>query len=397
MIFIIETSHVPIYQRHAAAIAQTLINHGHIVHFVNASLISDDKYINTVNNIEFDYYISTNELNRMQSYSEINACFMFEKIGHKHIFIHHDNLCSSMKEIDLIFKKLSAFSSNAEKSYHFCIENRNVKLLKSLSIPQVFKVHHVTEFNIPIRDDNYEYGISFIGHIMTTTKLYPIETIDYGRLAMAAAWNKINQLNFNVKDFFFENFEANPHIAQQGSNKIIYPKDVYFYHFISALNNLSSAFRGDIFNSIKNHEIEIIGGDLSYGRISDPLLKFNAPNFKYHSATTNYADASLIYNKSKISLNVTSLQFDNALNPRVFDVFASGGFLITDRMPDLAEVFSNSEEISFNSIEELQFKLDYFSQQQNYKKYIELKDHFKKQVNERHTYNNLVESIIKKI
>lgn len=397
MIFIVETSPVPIYQRHATAIAETLIQHGHTVHFIDATTFSNSDYINAINAIEYDCYVSTNELNKLQAYANDFECFIFEKIHRKLIFIHHDNLCSCIHDIDLIHKKLTAFSNHAERSFHFCIENRNIKLLNALSISQAYKIHHATEFNMPVRQDNFEYGISFIGHLMTTSKLYPIDTIDYGRLAMAAAWNKLNRLNFNIEDFFFENLESNPHLAKEIGKGKIYPKDVYFYHFISSLNKLSSAFRGDIFGSIKNHEIEIIGGDLSYGRISDPLLKFDVPNIKYHSATNNYADTKLIYNSTKISLNISSLQFDNALNPRVFDVFASGGFLITDRLPDLAEVFADHEEISFNSIEELQFKLDYFSHKENNKKYIALKEHFKDQVDANHTYNNLIESIIRKL
>lgn len=397
MIFIVETSPVPIYQRHATAIAETLIGHGHIVHFIDATPFSDEEYIKTINNIEFDYYISTNELNKLQEYSKEHGIFLFEKIEKKIIFIHHDNLCSCINDIDLIYKKLSAFSLHAKKSFHFCIENRNVNILKSLAISQAYKIYHVSEFNMPVRHGDYEYGISFIGHLMTTSKLYPIETIDYGRLAMAATWNKINQINFNIEDFFYKNFNKNPLIAREIGKGKIYPKEVYFYHFISSLNKLSSAFRGDVFGNIKNHELEIIGGDLSYGKITDPLLKFDVPNIKYHGATSNYSDTKLIYNKTKISLNITSLQFDNALNPRVFDVFASGGFLITDKMPDLAEILSESDEISFNSIEELQYKLDYFSSKENQKKYIDLKEFFKKQVSEKFTYNNLIELILTKI
>jgi len=397
MIFIVETSPVPIYQRHATAIAATLMNHGHTVHLIDATPFSNDEYIKTINNIEYDYYISTNELNKIQTYSNEHESFIFEKILRKILFIHHDNLCSCINDIDLIYKKLSAFSCEAKRSIHFCIENRNIKLLNALSVTQAYKIHHVTEFNMPVRQDGYEYGISFIGHLMTTSKLYPIETIDYGRLAMAATWNKINRIDFNIEEFFFENLEKNPLLAKEICREKIYPKEVYFYHFISSLNKLSSAFRGDIFRNIKNHEIDIIGGDLSYGKLSDPLLKFDVSNIKYHNATNNYADTKLIYNQTKISLNITSLQFDNALNPRVFDVFASGGFLITDRLPDLVEIFNDSDEISFNSIEELQYKLDYFSEKNSQKKYNELKEYFKKQVDMKFTYNNLIELIMKKL
>jgi hypothetical protein len=397
MIFIVETSLVPIYQRLATAIAETLINYGHTVHFIDASPFSDLEYINTINSIEYDYYISTNELNKLQAYSGDLDCFIFERIARNFIFIHHDNLCSCISDIDIIHKKLSAYSSHAEKSFHFCIENKNIKLLNSLAISKAYKIHHATEFSMPVRLDSFVYGISFVGHLMTSTRSYPIESIDYGRLAMAAAWNKINRLDFNIEDFFFENIKSNPLLLREVGKGKIYPKAVYLNHFISSLNKLSSAFRGDILANINKHEIEIIGGDLSYGRISDPLLKFNLPHIKYHPATGNYADTKLIYNKSKISLNISSLQFDSALNPRVFDVFASGGFLVTDRLPDMAEVFSDYEEICYNSIEELQFKLDFFSQAENHNRYKDLKEHFRKQIATKFTYGNLINSILEKL
>ena len=66
MKFIIESSLVPIYNRIAAAFTKTLMEHGHNVLFINAHEFTEDVFINTINNIEHDYYITTNELNFIQ-------------------------------------------------------------------------------------------------------------------------------------------------------------------------------------------------------------------------------------------------------------------------------------------------------------------------------------------
>jgi hypothetical protein len=60
MKFIIESSSVPIYNRIATAFAKTLMEFGHTVHFIDASGFNETDFVNTINGIEIDYYISTN-------------------------------------------------------------------------------------------------------------------------------------------------------------------------------------------------------------------------------------------------------------------------------------------------------------------------------------------------
>jgi spore maturation protein CgeB len=58
-----------------------------------------------------------------------------------------------------------------------------------------------------------------------------------------------------------------------------------------------------------------------------------------------YADLPRFYPMSRISLNCTSRQMKGAVNQRVFDVPASGGFVLTDRREQLEGLFEPGREV----------------------------------------------------
>ena len=131
--------------------------------------------------------------------------------------------------------------------------------------------------------------------------------------------------------------------------------------------------RGQLISTIKNHRVDIFGGDLSYGRINDPLLILQQNNIHYQPATQNYQDACGIYQSSRINLNISSLQFDTAVNNRVFDVVMAGGFILTDARDELTELIPLMQEVSFKTPEELSEKISYYSNIENEYRYLELK------------------------
>jgi spore maturation protein CgeB len=57
-----------------------------------------------------------------------------------------------------------------------------------------------------------------------------------------------------------------------------------------------------------------------------------------------YDDLPLFYPQSDVSLNATSLQMKGAVNQRVFDVPAAGGFVLTDAREQLAALFEPGRE-----------------------------------------------------
>ena len=74
-----------------------------------------------------------------------------------------------------------------------------------------------------------------------------------------------------------------------------------------------------------------------------------------------FEDLAPYYRSSAVNLNVTSLQMKTAVNQRVFDCPAAGGFLITDAQEDLDELFEPEREVvTFSSLEELREKTAYY-------------------------------------
>lgn len=74
-----------------------------------------------------------------------------------------------------------------------------------------------------------------------------------------------------------------------------------------------------------------------------------------HGGPLNYyADLPVFYRLTGINFNTTSMQMKGALNQRVFDVPASGGFLLTDRREQMDVAFEHGTEIvCYESPEEI--------------------------------------------
>jgi spore maturation protein CgeB len=83
-------------------------------------------------------------------------------------------------------------------------------------------------------------------------------------------------------------------------------------------------------------------------------------NVKLLPVVDYYRELPTIYRQTSINLNFTSLQMPTAVNQRVFDVPASGGFLLTDDQDDLHQLFRNNELATFSSLEELSDRVRYF-------------------------------------
>jgi spore maturation protein CgeB len=69
------------------------------------------------------------------------------------------------------------------------------------------------------------------------------------------------------------------------------------------------------------------------------------PPFRLRPEVGYYDGLPRVYRESEINFNATSLQMKAAVNQRVFDVPAAGGFLLTDFREQLAEVLEPGREV----------------------------------------------------
>lgn len=82
----------------------------------------------------------------------------------------------------------------------------------------------------------------------------------------------------------------------------------------------------------------VIYGDKRWGELLGSGYRLKSP-------LNYYKELPLAYNACKINFNATSLQMLEAVNQRVFDVPASGGFLLTDHQAAIEELFEAGREI----------------------------------------------------
>lgn len=68
-------------------------------------------------------------------------------------------------------------------------------------------------------------------------------------------------------------------------------------------------------------------------------------NFTLFPPLNYYKELSILYNACRINFNATSRQMSESVNQRVFDVPASGSFLLTDHQEALHELFDVGREI----------------------------------------------------
>jgi spore maturation protein CgeB len=98
----------------------------------------------------------------------------------------------------------------------------------------------------------------------------------------------------------------------------------------------------------------------------DGLVVRGDPAWSKHTAQcgpwVNYTqELPGYYRDCEVNVNVTSIQMASAVNQRVFDCPAAGGFLLTDAQASLGELFEVGEEMAvFESLDECAEKVRYY-------------------------------------
>lgn len=85
------------------------------------------------------------------------------------------------------------------------------------------------------------------------------------------------------------------------------------------------------------------------------------PNIHNRGFAKTLEEMPIIFNQSKINLNITAKSIRSGLSLRVFDVLGCGGFLITNFQAELPEFFNIGKDLeTYSSMEELCDKTEYY-------------------------------------
>ncbi len=81
----------------------------------------------------------------------------------------------------------------------------------------------------------------------------------------------------------------------------------------------------------------------------------------YKGYADYYKEMPLIFNKSKINLNISLRSIKSGIPLRVIDILGAGGFCLTNYQPEIAELFENGRELVwFESPEDMIDKIKYY-------------------------------------
>lgn len=122
----------------------------------------------------------------------------------------------------------------------------------------------------------------------------------------------------------------------------------------------------------------------------------NLPKVHNKGPANSLTEMPIIFNRSKINLNMTIKPIQTGLSLRVFDVMGSGGFLLTNYQEELPEMYEIGKEVEiFTSKEELVDKVDFYLRNDDARNKIALAG-LERTKNE-HTYEIRIAQMIKTI
>ena len=134
---------------------------------------------------------------------------------------------------------------------------------------------------------------------------------------------------------------------------------------LRALKMLSDAFNVDIYT----------GSDTS-----------SMPHIRNRGLANSLEEMPVIFNRSKINLNITAKSIRSGLSLRIFDVLAAGGFLITNYQAEIPDFFEIGKDlVVYDSLENLKELCAYYLSHEDER--AKIARHGNETVKRLHTYD----------
>lgn len=357
----IEESRTPIYRRIAHAIGAELVRRGMHVLVVKPDALNTTTFQQLLAQQNEDtVFVSNASSQAIQSKLPAKDEYFFESFKGKLVFVHQDAVLGGLKVLDGI-NKLQAWKRVANRSVHLCIEKDNVADLGLVGI-KASVVPHASE--VPPAEpitDGFSHVSSFVGHVVPS--IYCPQTIDSVRLQESI--NEMvtaRRINFStaleplIKGYIDQTIEGLGHTTDRPTLRLALAQWLR-----NEITGHTMPFRGWVFEECDISSLDIFGGDPAYLHKVERNLKIEKTGVKYHSAVYDPITVGRIFNQSRVSINISSLQFDHAVVNRFHDVIMSGGLCLTDARDGLPELTSAHAELSFKTVSELRDKVEYYS------------------------------------
>ena len=277
-----------------------------------------------------------------------------------------------------------------KSNFHaFCWEHSYLDFLKKHNFASVNYLPLATDLSIfQNRKNKATINVGFVGSSMGNMFLNSIKS----KFLWQENLNKLSEISSNtlLENPQFDVYEIIEKIAKQMNTPLPFQDRRNITWLCSYIIHLTSMKkRVKTIQSLNNKNVEIFGDPTGWQKLLNS-------NFILHENIDYNNKLCQTYQSIAINLNITSSQMKTALNQRVFDIPASGSFLITDYQKDLDELFEIDKDIiTYRNIEELNDKVNFYTK--NLKTREEIVTSAIDTIKSRHTYSHRVSKILETI
>lgn len=236
---------------------------------------------------------------------------------------------------------------------------------------------------------DFSYDISFIGSLyteehnfferMTTLSDYTKGYLD----AIMSAQMKIQGYNFiqeslsPIMDDLYRALPMDPNPDGVETKEYLYAQYVIN-------RKITGLERTELIRAVADH---------FHFDLFTPNKSFTMPNLTNHGTVDYYEQMPLVFNHSKINLNISLRSIKSGIPLRAFDILGSGGFLLSNFQADFLDDFVPGEDfVYYESKEDLLDKIDYYLTHEEERMAVALSGHDKVAAN--HTFRHRVREML---
>jgi hypothetical protein len=417
MHLVLEQSPTPIYQRLIAGLSRALVAAGHRISLLDPTDFSagslagspDGSFVGNLTRLamggvaevglrrslfwdrldclEADALIIVSPISLLAGFELGRGTFLYEQAKAPLVFLHYEDCLCTHPSRQRIEAALGSYVATAARSHHFCLEPRNARELGQLNL--------ATSPLFAIGEGPYEpplgaslrRDVCFIGHG------HP--GFDWSNQPPELASELQADLISRLRQFDHPLEPGALAYAQRccGPESSPLQRLAAKAYYRSLAHRHSLEFRGEVLQRLGECPLDLYGPEAERLCASWPAPAAGVGLRRGHPATATVAASAAVYRSSLISLNITALQFDQAVGNRVLDVAAAGGFPLTDWKAELGAITGVAEAISYRSLEELHHKIDYYRHLDHRSERLEIATTLQREVRQRGDYAALAERI----
>jgi len=425
MHLVLEQSPTPIYQRLIAAIARALVGAGHRISLLDPTAFiagsvagsgagcfagtlaeSWDGPLTPVelgrvaqvvlhrpllrdrlDSLEADALIMVSPISLLAGFDLVRGTFLYEQGPMPLVFLHFEDCFSTHPSRERIEAALGSYIATGHRSHHFCLEPRNGQELGRLNLA-TSPLYAIGEGSYePPAGASLRREVCFIGHV------HP--GFDWGDHPPDLASGLRADLRRRLQQFDHPLEPGALAYAERccGPGSSALQRLAAKAYYRSLAHGHSLEFRGEVLRRLGDRPIDLYGPEAERLCAHWPAPAPALGSRRGHPATASVAASAAIYRSSLISLNITALQFDQAVSNRVLDVAAAGGFPLTDSKGELGALTGVAEAISYRSLEELRHKIEYYGHLDHRAERLEIATTLQREVRQRGDYGALAQAI----